>query len=78
VFRALMPEASVHKDCQLEFGKDKIRFAEYCPMATPSRDALSAEELHQGDFGLFAPASTYARHHLRAFGFPEDVGHYSA
>jgi hypothetical protein len=38
-----MPKASVHKDCYLEFGKDKIRFSEYCCMATPSGDAMAAE-----------------------------------
>ena len=43
VFRGAMPEASVHKNCQLELGKDKIRLAKYWRMATPAGDALAAE-----------------------------------
>jgi hypothetical protein len=35
-----MPEASVHKHCQLELGKSKIGFAKYFLMAAPARDAL--------------------------------------
>jgi hypothetical protein len=78
VFRALMPETSIHKDRQFEFGKDKIRFPRNWPVATPPGDALSAEELHQSNFRLLVSASTDARHHLRAFGFGEDIGHYIA
>ena len=59
MFWALMPEASIHKNCQLKFGKDKIRFAEYWPMATPAGDALAAKQLHQCNFRFLIPASTY-------------------
>jgi hypothetical protein len=36
-----------HRLCQLDLGKDKIRFAEYCRVATPASDALAAEEPHE-------------------------------
>jgi hypothetical protein len=73
-----MPEASVHKNCQLELAKDKIWIAEYCRMAMPAGDAAAAEKLHQGHFRLLVPTATDARHHLRSFGFGEYVRHYVA
>ena len=45
-------------------------------MPTPPGNAVAAEEVHQGDFGLLVSMTTDARHHLRAFGFSEDIGHY--
>jgi hypothetical protein len=75
VFRATVPEASVHKYCQLVRGKDEIRFAENCQVATPAGDAMAAKELYQRDFRLLVPASTNTRHHLRSLGFGEYVRH---
>lgn len=75
VLGATMPETAIHKNCQLELGKDKIWFAEYCKVATPSGDALAAEEFHQGDFCFFVPTTADARHHLRSFGWRKDIGH---
>jgi hypothetical protein len=48
VFRAAMPEASVHKDRPLEFGENKIRFAKYLWIESPADDALAADKPHQG------------------------------
>jgi len=47
-----MPEAAVHKHCQLESWEDKIRLSKHSQMAVPACDPLTAEELYQRNFRI--------------------------
>jgi len=53
-----MPEAAVHKHCQLESWEDKIRLSKHSQMAAPACDPLAAEELYQRNFRILVAIRT--------------------
>jgi len=61
---ALMPETTIHEDCDLLFMECKIRPTENCRMAAPTHDTVSAEERDENLLGLAVPFSPYSRHDL--------------
>lgn len=77
VFWASMPETAIHENDKMLLAEREIRSAKERDVSPPARDAGDAQQLRQGELSLLVAAPTNARHHLRAFGLGENVGHES-
>ncbi len=75
VLGTTMPETPVHKKCEFEFEKNKIRFAEHRLMSPPASDFVSLKKLCQRNFRGLVAARANKRHHFRTLGFGENVRH---
>lgn len=75
VLRATVPEAAVHKNRDLQRGKNKIRPAKNRTVSPPARNAVLPEQLYQSELGFLVAASANARHHFGALRSGEDVRH---
>lgn len=73
--RATVPEAAIDEDGGAESRKDKVRLAEDALTPPPACDAMPTKHFNQGEFGIFISMPANPGHHLRAFGFGENVGH---
>ena len=70
-----MPETTIYEDCQLEFWKDEIRFAEDFLIPPPAGDFIPPETFCQRDLRILVPARPDTRHTNRSFCFGKKIGH---
>jgi len=73
--RATVPETTIHKQGDPLGRENKVGMTKYRPMASPTGDAVSFENRHQSQFGVFVPFGTNLGHQLRAVGLRVDIGH---
>ena len=70
-----MPEAAVNEEGEPVLPKHEIRLAWQGGMATPTGDAIGAEQFGERDFRLLVTATANSGHYRRALLFCENVGH---
>jgi hypothetical protein len=75
VLWAAVPEAAIHKDSDLDGGKDEVRLAEYGLMTPPADNVVATQQVHQGEFRFLVAVPANPGHHFGAFRFREDVRH---
>lgn len=76
VLRTGVPEAAVHEEREPLLPEHKIGFSEHGLPTAPAGDAVPAEVLHQGEFGVLVAMPTDAGHDLGSFRLGEDVRHF--
>jgi hypothetical protein len=66
---AAVPEAAVHKHCELLFSEHEVRIARQRSMPTPTAYFLLAQQPHEDEFGNFVAAAPHGPHDFRALLF---------
>jgi hypothetical protein len=70
-----MPKTTVYEDSNARLPEDEIWTSEYSRISPPTRYRVFSKKRHKRKLCVFVPASSNARHDLRASIFVEYVGH---